>query len=183
MIGDATDGDAGRLADIFVAAWRAGYRGVVADEVIDALDVEIWTGTFAELLQSADFRTAVWRSDDGTALGFARFGPDPDLSRATAGYLASLYVHPAAAGRGLGRALLDHAVSEMTAAGRTRQSLWVFAGNSRARSLYERAGFTATGARRTDPRWGAVQLRYARGAGDGQTATPKSRAIPVRPDA
>lgn len=183
MIRSAAGADAGRLAEIFVAAWRSGYRGVVADEVIDGLDVERWTATFADLLQSAEFRTAVWCPHGGLALGFARFGPDPESQQPAAGYLASLYVHPAVAGQGIGRALLAHAIGEMTAAGLTRQALWVFAGNHRARKLYAQAGFGATGERRTDPRWGSEQVRYARDADGGQTATPKSLAMPVKPDA
>ena len=163
MIRDATGADARRLGEIFVAAWRSGYRGVVADEVIDALDVPTWTATFAELLRANDFRTVLWCAD-GRALGFGRFGPDAERPPAPTGYLASLYVDPAAGGRGIGRALLGYAVTEMAAAGLTRQSLWVFAGNRRARDLYERAGFHPTNERRTDPRWGAEQLRYARDA-------------------
>ena len=183
MIRDAVVADAGRLAEIFVAAWHAGYRGVVPDQVIDSLDVGDWTATFNELLPSATFRTAVWCFDDGRPLGFTRFGPDPELQRPDAGYLASLYIDPAAAGRGIGRTLLQHAVAELTADGRTRQALWVFGGNHRARKLYALAGFDATGGRRTDPRWGAEQLHYARSIAGDQTATPKSLAIPVRPDA
>lgn len=183
MIRDGSSADARRLAEIFVAAWRDGYRGVVADEVINALDVGDWTVTFANLIRSETFRTAVWSSDGGEPLGFSRFGPDPELPGPDAGYLASLYVDPAAAGRGIGRALLEHAVAQLTADGRTRQTLWVFAGNDRARKLYALAGFQATGGRRTDPRWGAEQLHYARGGTGDQTATPKSLAMPVRPDA
>lgn len=183
MIRSAAGTDAGRLAEIFVAAWRSGYRGVVADEVIDALDVGSWTAIFADLLQSTELRTTIWSSAGGEPLGFARFGADPELRRPDAGHLASLYVDPTAAGQGIGRALLEHAIGEMTTEGLTRQTLWVFAGNHRARQLYERAGFGATGERRTEPRWGAEQLQYARGADADQTATPKSRAMPVNPDA
>ena len=182
MIREAGPADCPRLADIFVTAWRSGYRGVVDDQVIDALDVDTWTGTFRELLRASGFRTAVWCDAGGHALGFSRFGPDPDHPGPDAGYLASLYVHPEAAGAGIGRALLAHALDELTGAGRTRHALWVFAGNIRARSLYESAGFGATGERRTDPRWGAEQVRYTRGT-EGQTATPKSLAMPVNPEA
>ena len=182
MIREATGNDVPRLAEIFVAAWRSGYRTIVDDDVIDALDVHAWTATFGELLRASELRTTLWCGQARWPLGFARFGPDPDHPAPDAGYLASLYVHPSAAGAGVGRALLAHAQQELAAAGRTHQALWVFAGNVRARALYERAGFLATGERRTDPRWRAEQLRYARDAG-GQTATPKSLAIPVNPEA
>jgi ribosomal protein S18 acetylase RimI-like enzyme len=180
VIRPATVGDAPRIAEIFVAAWRSGYRGVVADEVIDALDVSAWTASFRKLLQPGDFSSVVWCAENGDLLGFSRFGPDPERPRPDAGYLASLYVDPSVAGQGVGRALLDDAVEKMAAAGRARLTLWVFGGNHRARNLYERAGFTATGERRTDPRWGAEQLLYRRV--EDRTATPKARVMPVSPE-
>ena len=149
--------DAADLARIFVQAWRHGYRGVVADDIIDGLDITRWTAEFAVLLADPAMTTSVWR-DAGEPAGFARFGPDP--IRPALGYLASLYVDPAAAGRGIGRALLDHALTELAGRGHSVVSLWVFAANARARLLYERAGFRLTGEQLTEPRWGALELRY-----------------------
>lgn len=154
--------DAPHLADVFVAAWRGGYRGIVADEVIDSLDRESWAASFAaQLKESADsYRVAV---DGGGIVGFAIFGPDPDQpDEASRGYLASLYVHPEASGQGVGRDLLRSALAGLGAAGRDDVTLWVFRDNARARRLYERAGFRLTGGEYTDPQWGVPQVSYRR---------------------
>lgn len=65
---------------------------------------------------------------DGQAAGFAAFTDDE---------LAWLYVDPALARRGVGRALVEHALAEM---GRP-VSIEVLAGNAPALALYEGCGF------------------------------------------
>lgn len=68
---------------------------------------------------------------DGQTAGFAAFTEDE---------LAWLYVDPALARRGVGRALVEHALSEM---GRP-VSIEVLAGNAPALALYEGCGFRRT---------------------------------------
>jgi ribosomal protein S18 acetylase RimI-like enzyme len=147
------------LADVFVAAWRGGYRGVVPDDVIDAMDATVAETELAPIVEAADRTTLVALDANGDIVGFTIFGPDRDRH---AGYLASLYVSPAAGGHGVGSGLLRAAIDAMPGVDIT---LWVFAGNVRARRLYERAGFSPAGTELTDPRWRAVQVRYRRDAG------------------
>jgi len=162
VIRPAVPEDAPSIARVFVQAWRAGYRGVVADSVIDALNVAEWTADFHERIGRDGYATAVVTGPpDGPLLGFTRYGQDQD--RPGAGYLASLYVDPESAGRGFGSQLLDYAIQQLTGAGLAETRLWVFASNTRARSLYERRGFTPTAERMVDPQWGAEQIRYRLG--------------------
>jgi ribosomal protein S18 acetylase RimI-like enzyme len=136
------------MAEVFVASWRAGYRGVVPDTVIDA-----WTPeTALTELAAGEGQDVVALDESGTVTGFARYQPEN-------GYLASLYVAPAAGGRGTGRALLQYALDAMPGRDVT---LWVFEANARARDLYARAGFRPDGARLVDPRWQAPQVRLRR---------------------
>jgi L-Ala-D/L-Glu epimerase len=170
MLRTATVADLPGLAEVFVASWRTGYRGTVPDEVIDGLRIADVAAELGADLDARDRSTVVAVDGSGTALGFVRFGSARRTDEPELGYLASLYVHPAAGGRGLGRTLLRHALREL--AGRPVK-LWVFAGNGRARELYERAGFRLDGAELTDPRWRAPQLRYRRAA--------VNEARPLRP--
>lgn len=148
----ATLEDLPAMAEVFVAAWQGGYRGVVPDEILDALDaVEVQR----EL--GADAQTTIVAVDDeGEVVGFTRFQADD-----AEGHVASLYVHPSAARAGLGKRLLNHALGHLRGRDVT---LWVFAGNAAARRLYERAGFRPDGRQLIDPRWNAVQLGYRRPA-------------------
>jgi ribosomal protein S18 acetylase RimI-like enzyme len=162
----ATHADVRAMAEVFIAAWRDGYRGVVPDGVIDALDVDGVIAMLSPGFDDDDRTTVVATMPANGApraesiIGFARFGADREV--ADGGYLASLYVDPAAAGRGVGQALLRYALDAL--AGRD-VTLWVFAANERARRLYERAGFAPDAAEIVDPRWRTPQIRLRRSAG------------------
>lgn len=160
------------LVSVLVAAWRGGYRGVVPDEVIDALDPDTVAGWLGAGVDDASFSTVV-AVVDGAAAGFVRFGADPDQPDPAAGYVAALYVDPRAGGRGVGSRLLAHALAELQRAGRADVRLWVFEANDRARGLYQRAGFRPDGARTTDPRWRTPQIRLRR--------APRNTAVPLAP--
>ncbi len=162
--------DGPQLADVFIASWRGGYRGIVADSVIDSLDRAALAASFAAQLQERpdSFRAAV---DGDQILGFAIYGPDPDRPDDTSlGYLASLYVDPRASGQGVGTRLLRSALDCLSAAGRHDVTLWVFRDNARARRLYERAGFRLLGHEYIDPQWGAPQVKYRRPPRDAALA-------------
>jgi ribosomal protein S18 acetylase RimI-like enzyme len=156
----ATTADAPALADVFIAAWRHGYRGVVADDIIDALDAGELAATFARRIDTPDQHTVVAVDEADRPIGVIGYGPDSSFPGD--GYLASLYVHPAAARAGVGRRLLRHALEFMSD---VDVRLWVFENNDGARRLYERAGFAPDDGRLTDPRWRTPQIRYRRPAG------------------
>jgi ribosomal protein S18 acetylase RimI-like enzyme len=149
--------DTEALARIFVAAFQHGYPDVLPADVLATVQMpgvveraRNWTG--AEDLETvvADHCTG---ENAHTPAGFTRFGD---------GYLAALYVDPAHAGAGVGRALLAHACRRLTDAGATSIRLWVFRDNYRARRLYESAGFIVDGRESTDPEWRVPQIGMSR---------------------
>ena len=82
--------------------------------------------------------------DPSTAalVGYARgtFGYDLEFAGADA-FVTELYVDPAFRARGVGRALLESVVEEISRAGANAVHLMVRPENQRARALYERSGF------------------------------------------
>lgn len=167
----ATAGDLPALGEVFVAAWRAGYRGVVPDEIIDAQSAPAVTAGWDDPDEAGGLDTVVAADTTGRPLGFARYGPDAE--HPGCGYLAALYVHPDAAGTGVGRQLVCHVLDAMPG---IEVRLWVFEANARARRLYERAGFRPDGARLTDPRWRTPQVRYR------YRASNQARPLPPLPE-
>jgi L-amino acid N-acyltransferase YncA len=146
---DATALDAAAIARVHVASWRATYRGIVPDAVLDRLSVErreaYWRETAAD-----PAGPPVWVAEvAGQVVGFASAGPcrDEDMPAGT-GELHAIYLAPQAWGRGLGRALLDHAVADLRARSLDPLVLWVLTGNRRARTFYERQGWRPEGGRR-----------------------------------
>ncbi len=145
----AEPSDAANLADIRIASWRAAYSGLVAQEVLDGLDVTAETKRFAERMHAvAERHTLVAELGPAKVVGYCIYGPDRDEPRPDLGEIYAIYVHPEHAGRGAGGALLDRAVEDLTAAGRTTAVLWVLTENHRARAFYARKGWTPDGASR-----------------------------------
>lgn len=162
LIRTATRENLPALARVFVAAWQAGYRDVVPAEVLANMTEAAATELLASAFDEPGMSTDVAIDQAGEIIGFTRYGPDAERPGPANGYLAALYVDPCVGASGVGRALLDHALGALHEDGRDDITLWVFAANTRARHLYERAGFRPDGAEITDPLWRTPQLRYRR---------------------
>ncbi|WP_405084817.1 GNAT family N-acetyltransferase [Microbispora sp. NBC_01389] len=121
LIRRAWSGDAGHIADVFLAA-RAEMTYLPrlhSDE-----ETRAW---ITHIMLPA---SQVWVAElHGEIAGFACFQSD---------WLEHLYVAPAAQGRGVGTALLGHAKKTHPHV----LDLYVFQQNDGARRLYERHGFT-----------------------------------------
>ncbi len=155
--------DADGCVRVFVRAWKGGYRDVLPAPVLDGLDEATAAGWMRPPGSDPAMTTTV-AVVEGRIRGFIRYGSDPDDPSPGTGYVAALYVDPAAGGRGIGRLLLRHAVAELGTAHRHRVTLWVFEANDRARALYASAGFHPDGGRLVDPRWQVPQVRLVREA-------------------
>ncbi len=170
----AVASDAAALASVFIEAWRGGYRGVVADEVIDALDFEDTTKWLGDLIATKSAQTLVAETTPGHVVGFTRFGTEPDSPGN--GHIFALYVAPLAGGQGIGRLLLEKALTVLDPLSVRPVTLWVFEANARARKIYSDAGFVADGGRRVEDIYGAQEVRLRRLPAHGQMVTTGSRA-------
>jgi len=166
-------GDAHAIAQVHVAGWQQGYRGLIDQAYLDSLDVADRTRRWIDILQGHEM--VLVHEDGGRVNAFATFGPshDVDIPEA-AGEVYGLYVHPEAWGQGVGGALLAMVVAQLLAgkqagapnAAPGTQSmrspsgeaaplvLWTLEGNRRARRFYERQGWVADGTTRQDQRPG-----------------------------
>lgn len=98
-----------------------------------------------------EHRGPAWVADDGgAAVGHVALGVPPE--EGAPAEVVRLFLAPAARGRGLATALLDHATAHARAAGRDIV-LQVMAHNADAVALYERRGWRRTG--QEDAAWAA----------------------------
>ena len=163
MIRSAIPADARPIAEVHVRTWQEAYRGIVADGVLDALDVDErerswdqWLGTPPDGVE-----TFVADEEDGVVVGFVNVGPDRGGERGV-GELYAIYLREACWGRGIGRALMERAVAALSAAGYHEAVLWVLADNVRTRRFYEAAGWAADGAEQELEGLGLPEVRYRR---------------------
>jgi ribosomal protein S18 acetylase RimI-like enzyme len=103
--------------------------------------------------------------DDGRLVGMALAEPFREHDGAGqvvngVGHVSMLFVDPDRWGQGIGSRLVESLHVEMVAASWTEVSLWTRASNERARHLYERRGYRATGDAKRLPRGDQI-VRYA----------------------
>ena len=150
QIREAGPADAGALAAVHVASWRGAYRGLLPDEVLDALDAGRWQALWDRVLAEAAWPrrgTLLAQTPDGEVVGFADIRPTRDEAAGAlpTGELTAIYVTPKHWDTGTGRDLMAAAVDRLRAAGFGAATLWVLSGNARAQRFYERAGWHADG--------------------------------------
>jgi ribosomal protein S18 acetylase RimI-like enzyme len=149
---EAKPADAPKLAEIHVAAWRAAYRGLMPDDFLAALSVaerlKLWE---REVTRRGPAKLAL-ADLDGVLAGFCLFGPTRDETPSEAAEIYAVNVHPDFWRQGTGQLLCEHAVREAAAREYKAMTLWTMTGNDRARRFYERLGYAADGAERSNTR-------------------------------
>jgi ribosomal protein S18 acetylase RimI-like enzyme len=159
----ATPEDASSIVEVALGAWEEGFRGIVPAEI----DAEhAWNrdrvrARLSERDRETDHAVAEL---DGRVMGYMVFGPSRDRDAPPrVGEIWALYVHPKAWRRGLGRALVDHALEELGQAGCGVVTLWTLADSPSARAFYEACGFVHDGAtQRREALGSPVEVRYRR---------------------
>jgi ribosomal protein S18 acetylase RimI-like enzyme len=156
--------DARAIAELHVRAWRSAYRGLVPDELLDALSIEERERAWTEVLGGTDGSsfTLVAVGGDGRVVGFCTArtpSRDDDASEGTA-EVAATYVDPGHWRAGVGGSLLQSTLAELRRAGFRDATLWVFADNDSARAFYRAFGFEPDGReRRADRRARQLEVR------------------------
>lgn len=155
IVRTATRDDAAAISHIRVDTWRAAYAGLIASDVLDALDAE---SEAARRATGWDERHADPRGSelvaevDGVTAGWAAVGASIDADLPRDGQLFALYARPEFWSRGVGHALMLTAEQRLRSAGFRRAHLWVLDGNERAAAFYEAHGWREDGGTMTDER-------------------------------
>lgn len=146
--------DAREIATAHVRAWQDAYRGLVAQEYLDALSIERRERLWTEVLTDAPARDQciwVWEHHDGIE-GFICVGPsrDPDVDSTVVGELQAIYLLPSAWRQGIGQTLHDAGMDWLRSKGNAQATLWALQGNERAIAFYGRQGWVPDGTRKQE---------------------------------
>jgi ribosomal protein S18 acetylase RimI-like enzyme len=148
----AQERDAGAIAAVHVRSWQAAYRGLVPDDVLDALSIPRREASWLQTLRARAGLCTLVADEDGSIAGFCTVvlpSRDADAGPLT-GEIAALYVDPPRWRAGTGTALLLAALAALESEGCSEVTLWVIDGNLRGREFYRRFGFKADGGRREE---------------------------------
>lgn len=143
--------DVPAAAAIAVAAWRTTYRGLLADEAIDAQTEDAHTAALKTLLPSEPPIVLLVAEEGHAVRGFAVAAASRDDDAAAhEGELWGIYVQPGHQGSGIGTALMRVALDRLRGRGFSEATLWMLEGNRLADAFYRARGWTPDGARRTE---------------------------------
>jgi ribosomal protein S18 acetylase RimI-like enzyme len=152
----ATVDDLPVIAEIFLRCWTISYASVLSESARDSFTLESAAELWRKSIELPEDKQTLLLIDGEKAVAVFRIGSDKDDS--SRGHLFSLYVDPNSAGRGFGKSALKEAIERNRDRGFTQMTLWVFANNEIANSLYTKSGFAPTGKSRTTPEWGALEI-------------------------
>ncbi len=140
----ANGGDAPAIADIHVRSWRAAYRGILPDSLLDDLSVPERERSWSALVGNHENRWLTLVADSRRDLaGFCSVAipsRDEAAGEKTA-EIGALYVDPDQWRRGVGGAMLSSALKELSENGWRDVILWVLPENQSALAFYDRFGF------------------------------------------
>ncbi len=141
--------DAPAIAAVHVDSWRAAYLGLVPATVLNQLSVRARAASWTRILADGEARgSRCWVAVlDGRIVGFLSAGPtrDADDHRGQVGEIYAIYLAPTAWGRGVGGELLRVAEDDLSERGYRVATIWVLAGNARARRFYQQCGYESDG--------------------------------------
>jgi ribosomal protein S18 acetylase RimI-like enzyme len=131
--------DAPAIRGVARDSWHAAYDDILGAERVDGM-VDEWY--VVDDLETAigDYVFHVAVSTDGSVVGFANAGPNPEYDEGT-DKLYRIYVDPDHWGVGIGTRLLDAVEAELEDADTERLRLSVLAENTVGVGFYESRGF------------------------------------------
>ena len=135
----ATPHDADAIERIRTDTWRATYRGLLPDSLLDRLAYDGTERRRAMARMSAD-RFALVAEHDGAVVGFCYGGPSRAATPTHPGEIYAIYVLPAHQGHGHGAGLMRAAASECLRRGWRGVTVWVLRENEPSRRFYEGMG-------------------------------------------
>jgi ribosomal protein S18 acetylase RimI-like enzyme len=135
--------DAHEIAEVHVASWRAAYRGILPDSLLDSLSVEKWTELWQERLSAVGETSNFVLVRVDQIVGWVAVGParDSDCNPQQTQQVYGIYLRSEYWGRGHGKSLYSAGEDQMRQSGAIEAVLWVLRQNLRARRFYESQGF------------------------------------------
>ncbi|HPJ02219.1 MAG TPA: GNAT family N-acetyltransferase [Candidatus Limiplasma sp.] len=160
----AVPDDAPDMARLVASAWKKAYRGILSDEILDGINVEMRGQRMRNRIEAdPDFWFYVLEAEN-EIVGVAGLCSASDDGLPDVGEIMIFYIRPDKQGQGFGKLMMTRALDTLHAMGYTHNVLWVLKENHSARTFYEAMGFTLDGAEKIVEHLGdAPEVRYQNG--------------------
>ena len=121
--------DAQAIARVHVESWRATYPGIVPQDYIDSLDVEVFAERWRDRLHTQPELVIYVAEESGEIRGFASGGPARTQMDGFPGELYAIYLAPQAKSQGVGKRLFWAVAEALRRAGYEGIYVWVLDDN------------------------------------------------------
>ncbi len=137
LIRNAQPTDLNAIVQVHIKAWRETYLGIMADEILDHLNVEGRRRYWENALK--DNRMIFVAEVDGQVVGFATCGPNREALKDYDAEVYAIYLLAAYHGMGLGKGLWKSCIKVLKAAGFKQVIVWVLKDNP-SKQFYIKSG-------------------------------------------
>ena len=110
MSGRRERADAPGLAEVYAAAWREAYAGIIPALTLERMIVRRSAGWWRDIMKK---RAILVLEVGGAVAGYATFAPAPGRAHAGAAEIQELYLKPEYQGIGLGMRLFSAALKRI----------------------------------------------------------------------
>lgn len=132
------------ISRIYALSWKTAYRGIVPQTYLDLLSEHRWSLFLADNLS----KSYVLLNND-RYIGTSSICPARDEKMTGWGEIISIYLLPEYFGKGYGKILFNFSINELKRSGFSNIYLWTLEKNMRAKTFYEKFGFTQDGQKMT----------------------------------
>lgn len=151
-------GDEQTLAYIQTESWKAAFRDILAEDVLENhTDLGRTEKMYGKLLAEGKGNGYILETG-GNAHCIAYWDKSRDSELTDAAEIICIHSLPDNWRKGFGSRMMDRLLDDIAAAGYSEVILWVFEENRRARAFYEVKGFAFTG--KTKPALGTTEICY-----------------------
>ena len=127
------------ISNIYESSWKYAYKDIIPQDYLDSIP----TGHWASSINKNGMNNLVV-IENGRIIGTASICKSRWQQYSDYGEIVSIYFLPAYMGKGFGQHLLKRCIEELNILGHDKILLWVLEDNQRARSFYEKNGFSCS---------------------------------------
>jgi RimJ/RimL family protein N-acetyltransferase len=138
------DKDSISASEIYAMSWKAGYKGIFSDKLLEDIPLDFWVNTFNSNYETQRFEIALI-SVGGKDIGAGGYGLSRDYNDRETGEITSIYFLQKTWGKGYSKILIDFMIDNLRKRGCKKIHIWVLENNIRAQMFYEKCGFKRTG--------------------------------------
>ena len=131
--------DARAISEVHIESWRATYPGIVPQDYIDSLDVDVFTERWADRLATHPEMLIVVAEAGQRICGFASGGPARVELSGFPGELYAIYLTPESQSKGIGSRLFWAVADGLLRDERNAMYVWVLEENP-SKNFYRRMG-------------------------------------------